>query len=53
MDGRADETHHEDERPRPVRFNIFGQMQQRRAFHTAHHMTIKSKFFFFLNEFNF
>ena len=45
MSGRSEETQHcnEEERPRPVRFSIFGQIQQqvnqrgRESFDQLHH----------------
>ena len=51
MSGRSEETQHcDEERPRPVRFSIFGQIQQqvqrgREAFDQLHHhVSIKGLF---------
>lgn len=42
MSGR-EETQHDEERPRPVRFSIFGQIQQQqqRVSMSHHHVSIK------------
>ncbi len=43
MSSRGEETQHDEERPRPVRFSIFGQIQQQqqRASMSHHHVSIK------------
>ena len=49
MSTRSEEAQHEEDRPRPVRFSIFGQIQQQRRDFMAdhqlhqlhHHLSIK------------
>lgn len=43
MSSRGEETQHDEERPRPVRFSIFGQIQQQqqRVSMSHHHVSIK------------
>ncbi|KAK4014828.1 G-box-binding factor 3 [Daphnia magna] len=45
MSSRGEETQHDEERPRPVRFSIFGQIQQQqqRVSMSHHHVSIKAE----------